>query len=420
MRFLILLRLSARAVGRNLRRSALTAAAMALGLALLVFSRALSDGGHEQWIDSAVRLGTGHVAIQAPEFLETGRLEHRLDSSALRSVERALDDPRVTSAVRARTTHLAVPGLASSAAAALPARIEGVDPALEAAFSPLPEMVQGGEYLQPGDRLKAFIGAEMARRLELEVGERFVLTAQNAEGEVEGQMVRVAGIYRTGIQEMDEGVVHLPLETARTWLSAPGAATTVSLLLGESRSTDEVTETLRAILEDHPEIRVMGWRQASPDLDSAVRIDDYGDYLFHTILFAIVGLAVLNAIMMSVLGRRREFGILQALGLTPAETGWVVFGEGLFLTAVSGVAGMVLGYVVTWGFFRDGLDFSSLMDEEMSLSGGIIETVIVPVFYLKHVLVSVGYMTVIGILASIYPARRATLLDVAEAMKFEQ
>ena len=72
MRAWVLIRLAARGLGRNARRSALTAAAMVIGLALLVFSRALSDGGHEQWIDSAVRMSSGHVAVQAPEYLETG------------------------------------------------------------------------------------------------------------------------------------------------------------------------------------------------------------------------------------------------------------------------------------------------------------------------------------------------------------
>ena len=82
MRTLILLRLSARSVGRNLRRSLLTAAAMVVGLALLILSRALADGTHEQWIDSAVALGAGHVAIQAPGYLETRKLDDRLDAAA--------------------------------------------------------------------------------------------------------------------------------------------------------------------------------------------------------------------------------------------------------------------------------------------------------------------------------------------------
>jgi putative ABC transport system permease protein len=420
MKTAALLKLSMRSVGRNARRSALTAAAMALGLALLMFSRALAEGGHEQWIDSAVRLGLGHVAVQAPGFLENGRLEDRLDDERLARVREALETLDGGTAVASWAPRLSTSGLASSAASALPVRIEGVDPIREREFSTLPEQLVEGRYLEPDDRLQAFVGVELARRLEIEVGDRFVLTAQAASGQVEGQLVRVAGIFRTAIPEMDEGLVHIPLATARSWLGTPGAATAVAILLPSSRETDAVVAELDRRLDGDAGIRVLGWREASPELDSAVRIDDYGDYVFHGILFAIVALAILNAIMMSVLSRKREFGILRALGLTRAETGMVVFGEGLFLTAASGIAGGVLGFAATWLFFRDGLDFSGLMDNTISLSGGIIEPVIVPVFRFDQVVLSLASIAVIGTLASLYPAFRASRLDPAEAMKFEQ
>jgi ABC-type lipoprotein release transport system permease subunit len=415
-----LLKLSLRSLGRNTRRSALTAAAMALGLALLIFSRALAEGGHEQWIDSAVRLSTGHVAIQAPEYLETGRIDYRLEREQVDRVVDALSSEQVRSLVRAWTSRLSVTGLASSTASALPVRIEGVDPARERAFTNLLDQHQEGRYLEPDDRLRAYIGRGLANRLELSVGSRFVVTAQGASGEVEGQLMRVAGIFRTGIQEMDEGLIHIPLATARRWLGTPEALTTVALLLDSSRNTRTVVDLVTALVDGSEGIRVMGWPEASPDLDSAVKIDDYGDYIFHGILFAIVALAILNAVMMSVLSRRREFGILQAIGLTGADTSLVVFLEGVFLTLASGLLGMVLGFAFTWGFFRDGLDFSGLMENDMEFAGGIIDPVIVPVFRMDAVILSVVSILVIGILASLYPAFRASRLDVAEAMKFEQ
>ena len=415
-----LFKLSLRSVGRNARRSALTAAAMALGLALLIFSRALAEGGHEQWINSAVRMGTGHVAVQAPEYLETGRIEHRLDEEHVRRVVDALSAADVAPLVVDWAPRLAVTGLASSAASALPVRIEGVDPAREANFATLDDQLDEGRYLQADDRLHAFIGAELASRLELEVGDRFVLTAQTAEGEVEGQLVRVAGTFRTGIQEMDEGIVHLPLSTAQRWLKAPGSVTTVAVLLAGSRSTDRVVARLDARLDGNQGIRVLGWPETQPDLESGVKIDDWGDYVFHTILFAIVALAILNAVMMSVLSRQREFGILQAIGLTGLDTSLVVFLEGVLLTAAAGLAGMAVGFIVTWGFFADGLDFSALVSTEMEFSGGIIDPVIRPVFHWSSVLLSVLSIVIIGTLASLYPAFRASRLDVAEAMKFEQ
>jgi len=420
MRTLILIRLAARSLGRNTRRSLLTAAAMVLGLALLIFSRALAEGGHEQWIGSAVRMGTGHVAIQAPDYLETGRLEDRLDAESVARVADAIGSLPPELGPATWVSRMAANGLASSASSALPVRIEGVDPEREADFSGFADKLVDGRYLEPDDRLHAFVGIELARRLDLEVGNRFVLTAQSASGEVEGQLVRVAGIFRPGVQELDEGLVHIPIETARSWLGTPGAATTVALLLDSSLQTEAVRSALGERLGGDAGIRVMGWREAAPDLDSAVRIDDYGDWIFHTVLFAIITLAILNAVLMAVLGRRREFGILQAMGLTGAQTGFVVFLEGLFLTAASGVAGMLVGFLITWGLFRDGIDFSAMMSSDMSFSGSVIDPVIVPEFQFSQVLASLYTILIIGTLASLYPAVRAARLDAADAMKFEQ
>jgi len=120
-----------------------------------------------------------------------------------------------------------------------------------------------------------------------------------------------------------------------------------------------------------------------------------------------------------VLHRKREFGVLQALGLTPAETGFVVFTEGVLLTALAGAVGMVAGVVLTWVFFRNGLDFSMFLSEELTFGGIVIDPVIVPEFRMVQVLQSFVSIAVVGTVASIYPAYYATKIDVGEALKFE-
>ena len=413
-----LLRLAGRGVLREARRSVLTASAMALGLALLMFSRSLADGGHEDWINAGVRMGAGHVLIQAPGHRESGSLEDRLSESQADVSLAALGALEGPSAPLATTLRLSTNGLASSASSAVPAVIQGVDPEIEAGFSHVVEKLTEGRYLETDDRLAAYVGSGMAERLGLSLGSRFVLTAQSTGGDIEGQLVRVVGIFRTGLPEVDEALVHIPIATARSWLDADGAVTTVGAILQGSRIVPEVVSELRAELEPSG-VRVLSWREAYPELDAAVRIDDYGDFIFHGILFTIVALAVLNTVLMSVLYRKREFGVLQALGLTPNETGLVVFTEGLLLTALAGIVGIALGLAVTWVFFRDGLDFSGLMNEDFTFSGIVMDPVVFPEFRFLHILQSAVSIAVVGISASIYPAYQATKIDVGEALKFE-
>ena len=417
----IRLRLALRNLRRQKRRSVLSGSAMVLAMALLVFSRTIAEGGHEDWIDSGVRLGGGHVAVQAPDYQTRRTLEYRLSPEARAAVQQAAQAPEISKRLLATAPRLTVQGLASSSQAALPAAIMAVDPEMEKNFSALNEKLVEGRWLEPEDRLRAYVGVRLASRLKLKEGSRFVLTAQDASGDISGQMVRVAGTFRSGIPEMDEGLIQIPLGTAQEWLGVPGAVTSEALLLRTSRDVGPVRRQLESALEGwSDEAAVLGWRESMPELDAAVRMDDWADYVFHLVLFVIAATAIVNTILMSVMYRTREFGVLRALGLERGEVGRVVFIEGMILTAVSGFVGMALGAAIVWGFFRNGLDFSAMWDMEMEAAGIVIDPVIVPRFHWNQILQSLFFILAIGSLSSIYPAWRATRIDVAEAMKFEE
>jgi ABC-type lipoprotein release transport system permease subunit len=394
---------------------------MIVAMALLVFSRSIAEGGHEDWIDAGVRLGSGHVSIQAPGYQRRRTIEHRLSSEGRAAAEAALSAPAASRRLLAAVPRLAVQGLASSASSALPVSVTGVDPIAEQMISLLPERLESGRYLEPGDRLHAYVGARLAERLDLEPGERFVLTAQDEAGEIVSQMARVTGTFRTGIPEVDAAIVQIPLQTAQEWLGVPGSVTSIDLLLESSRAVRPVIASLESSFAGRSDyIIAIDWRAAQPQLDAAVRMDDWADYVFHAVLFGIAALAIINTVLMSVMQRTREFGVLRALGLKRAEVGSLVFTEGMLLTLVSGFVGMLVGLGVVWLFFRHGLDFSAFMKEDMTAAGVVIDPVIVPRFHPIQIAQSLLFIFAIGMLASIYPAWRATRIDVAEAMKFSE
>jgi ABC-type lipoprotein release transport system permease subunit len=420
-RFPILARLAVRNLRKSLRRSLLTGAAMVVGVGLLAMSRAFAEGGHEDWIESGVRIGTGHIALQAPRFHARRTIEHRLGPDEVRAVLAALRDPTLADDALEVAVRLELQGLASSAAAAVPVMVNGVEPDVERRFAELDTALEQGRYLEPGDRLHAYIGVKLAERLDLELGSRLVLTAQDASGEIAAQLVRVAGIFRTGLPEMDERFVQVPLETAREWVGTQGAATSVAVLLHSSHRVRGVQRALLERLASHrDQIRVLTWQEAMPALEAAVKMDDFGDYVFHVVTLVIVALAIVNTILMSVLHRTREFGVVRALGLTPGDTGTQVMIEGLVLSAVSGVIGIIVGFAVTWLFWRDGLDFSGMMGDGIRGAGVMLKPVFYPQFTPRVLLQSFTFVFAVGVLASLYPAYRATKIEIADAMKFEE
>ncbi len=396
---------------------------MIVGGAMMIFSLSLGDGGHEDWIEAGARLGSGHVSIQAPGFNTSRKIEDRLAVDARRHTERALAMPDIAQHIVAVVPQLAIGGLASSPTGARPAQIIGVDPETEAEFSILDDKLVEGRYLETDDRLAAYVGAGLLEGLELRLGSRLVLTAQDADGEISGQLVRVVGVFRSGVPEIDQALIQIPLRTAGSWLRSGDDVTTIAVLVDRSRAVPAVTQALERELFDEIEtgqLTVLTWREASPELDAAVRIDDFGNYVWQGIMFGIIALGIVNTVLMSVMYRKREFGLLQALGFTPRQTGGLVMTEGLILTGISGLIGIALGVFLTWFFFRDGLDFSFTWEEDWSFSGIAMDPIIVPLFTTRRIVQSLVFILIIGTVASLYPAYRATRIDVAEAMKFER
>ncbi len=419
----VLTQLAFRNLRRHVRRTLLTSSAMVVGGALLMISLPLGDGTHEAWIESAVRMAGGHISVQAPGFKTSRKIEDRLPADARQAAEAAITSSGISEHIAAVSPQLTIRGLASSSAGARPVQIVGIDPSSESRFSILDEKVVEGRYLRDDDNRAAYVAAGLAESLELRLGSRLVVTAQDAEGEIAGLLLRVVGIFRTGIPEVDHSLMHIPLTAAGSWLGSGDDITSLALLLDVSGAVPGVRRSLRRRLADPIEqgsLTVMGWREAMPELDAAVKIDDFGNYMFQGILFTIIALGIVNTVLMSVLHRHREFGVLQALGLTPGQTGRLVLIEGLFLTAVSGIIGIALGLFITWYFWRDGLDITGMWDEDWSFSGVVMDPVIVPLFRLARVVQAMVFMLVIGSLASLYPAYRAMHIDVTEAMKFER
>ena len=198
-------------------------------------------------------------------------------------------------------------------------------------------------------------------------------------------------------------------------------------MVEDSTEVSSLVRDLRQALADPLDAgraTVLGWREAMPALASLVAVDQYGSYVIFGVLFIIIALGIVNTVLMSVLHRHREFGVLQALGLTPRQTGTVVLVEGLLLTTVSTLVGVGLGTWLTWYFLGDGFDMAVIAGDSlannMDMGSVVIDPIIIPMFSVARTLQTLGWIMLIGILASIYPAIRAARIDIAESMKFDR
>lgn len=364
----LLAKISWRNLWRNPRGTLLTALALGLGLALLLISLGLLDGGHEQTIADGVRFGPGHVVVQAKGYQSSSSDELLLPAQIVSSVERFLRTGKFKRIVRGVSPRLLATGLLSTSASSAGVRMFGVIPEYDRSVSLIPQRMVEGTYLTNNDKLSSVvIGDELARKLDLKIGSKAVLMTQALQSpgadikagsadEMQSTLLRVTGIFRTGLQAIDANVICLPLSAAQALLGVTGdQVTQVTILLVRESDSPLVAEALRKQLGGAP-VEVLTWRESLPMLAQILGLDHAFNYIMNGVILAMVGLGIRNTILMRVLERRYEFGVSKALGLQPRQLAIMVVGESLALTVISLALGLVLGLSVQHYFATAGLD----------------------------------------------------------------
>jgi ABC-type lipoprotein release transport system permease subunit len=302
----------------------------------------------------------------------------------------------------------------------------GVIPKEERAVSLIPERIVEGTYLDDDQRPGVVIGVELARKLAVKIGGRVVLmtqavqppgteTANAGEGEMQSSLLRVTGIFRTGVQGIDANIIQVPLPETQALLGVPGRITQVAILLEREGDAPMVAQGLQTQLTGIP-VEILTWREAMPTLAQLMLLDEAFNYVMNGVVLAMVGLGILNTILMRVLARRYEFGLFSALGLRPAQLAVMVVGESLALTAISLTLGLVLGLTVQHYFATRGLDLRWFF--ESSLPDALVFD---PIIYSRlsaaRIASSVGIVLLMATLISFYPALKAARTKLPDALR---
>jgi len=424
---LLLVKISWRNLWRNPRGTLLTALALGLGLALLLISLGLLDGGHEQTVADGVRFGPGHVVIQAKGYQDSHSDELLLPARVVSAIEGFLQTGNMKQLVRGVSPRLQATGLLSSAANASGVRIVGVVAEEERAVSLIPQRMIAGTYLSSDQHSAVVIGDELAHKLEVRIGSKVVLMTQalrppgtqskdDTGEEMHSTLLRVGGIFRTGLQAVDGNIINVPLPAAQTLLGvADGQVTQVALLLDQEGHSPLVAKALRKQLAGDP-VEVLTWRESMPMLAQILGLDHAFNYIMNGVILAMVGLGILNTILMRVLERRYEFGVCKALGLRPGQLAAMVVGESLALTAISLSLGLVLGLSVHYYFATRGLDLRLLFRGRLPPA-----LVFDPILYsrlsVNRIVWSVSIVFIMATFISFYPALKAARTELPGALK---
>ena len=426
--------LSWKNIWRNKVRSLIVMGAMAFGIFGGLFSTAVYKGMSDRRMKEALTKETSHIQIHDRRFMENPEVGLTLaDPQGIVTFAEGLPG------VKAAASRLKIVTMINSPAASSGVTVTGIDPEREKRVSELytavydsmslakrlkltdPEVI--GTYLRDSTgswfgsmhRNPIVIGEKLARKLKVKVNSRVVLTFQAADGNLTGGSFRVCGIYRMDNKAFEEINVFVrqadlaPLAALRA-----EAAHEVAIFMEDPDLSGEVTA---ALADRYPDLEVTGWKNLLPDLaminDQVVLLS----IIMIIIIMAALGFGIVNTMLMVVLERVKEFGMLIAVGMSRRRVFNMIILESVLLCLTGASAGMAVGAVVIGIFGRKGIDLTAYAQQGLEAMG--FSAVMYPSLTWDFYLMVGALVIMTGLLASVYPAWKALKLNPADALRTE-
>lgn len=406
----MLLYIAWRNIWRNKLRSLVVILAVMIGLFGTLFMIALTNGMVVQKIDASIHNELSHIQIHDTVFMQDATLFNSLDSA-----DRIAKEISSIEGVVAVTTRIKTMAMASTAATGAGIMVNAIEPDNEKKVTDIHKFLLEGNYFE-GESKSApiIISKKLASKLKAKVGSKIVLTLQHINGELAYGLFRVSGIYKTSNAMFDEPNIFIKkADLINITGYDPSKASEIAILLKETERTDEMVDKLRI---RYPGMEVLAWKELEPLLAGLSSMVDQMAYLLLIIILIAMAFGIINTMMMSVLERTRELGMLMAVGMNKKKVFLMIMLETVYLSLVGTIAGVVAGAVTIYFTGIKGLNFAAWAEGYESWG---YSALVYPSLYAEFYVGMTALVIVTAIIASIYPARKALKFNPAAAIREE-
>jgi ABC-type lipoprotein release transport system permease subunit len=409
------IRLAWRNVWRNPRRTALSVAATVFAIFLVVLSVGMADGVHEKMIEDAVRISSGHVAISGAGYRENMTLEQFVPWDG--RVEAAIEGAEGLRGWAPRITSFALLSLDDHSQGGM---IVGVDPVRERSVSRFSEKLAEGRFLAdsraPGER-ELVLGRKLAAKLGAQLGDKVLLYGVAYSLETAYELFTLVGTLALPDPRMEKGLAIIHLADASDFYVYEGKITEVALLATDANHSDLLLSQVTAALgaDFASTLEVQSYAEMMPELVQFILLDDAGMYVTLVILIVVVGFGILNTILMAILERAHELGVVLALGLRPAKLFRMIYLESLMLAGVGLAIGLSLAVPLLAWLHGIEIPMSGDMSKMTEFIG--MEPVMTFTFRAANPIVSTLTILFVAALAALYPALKASRARPVEALR---
>jgi ABC-type lipoprotein release transport system permease subunit len=402
---LVLVRLAWRYLWRNHRRTIIMLGAVVLGTWAMIFMTALTRGMVDQMIADGISAIPGHVQVHGQGYLDDPSVTRSIPLSDEEFAARFAD-----AGFRAWATRVRVPAVITSERESRGVTLLGIDPAAERDFLFVDYDAVDGRFLEGPDDNGIVIGAKLADTLETRVGKRVVLMSQDPDNDIADRGFRVVGLFEANMESFEESYVFIGKATAQKMLRM-GATTTEAVFVGEDyRNVEPVYAEVAARVGDA--VTVSRWTEVDTYLGTMLKTMDGFVLVWMIVIFLALSFGLVNTLVMAVFERVREIGLMLALGMKPAMILGQIIIESMMLLGL----GLLVGTALAWATIvplEDGIDLA-IVGEGMEMWGA--PSMLYPRLYLQDVVLANVVVLVLGFLASLSPAWRASRYEPVEAI----
>ncbi len=399
-------------VWRNQMRSFVVVMAIALGLMGGIFSSAVMKGTADQRVREAVSRETSHLQIHHKAYAEDQDVQYFIKGD-LERLENILD---TNSSIQAWSARIKFISMAGSANASSGVMVTGVDPQKESQVTDIHTLIADscGQWFEASRGIPVVIGKALAKKLKVKLHSKLVLTFQDMQGNLTGSAFRICGIYRTSNSVFDEMNIFVDKRDILPLLNAdPRVCHEIAIRMKDAKMTEATQGMLKKLF---PNLQVQNWKEIDPVLGMMSDFMDLWLYLFMGIIMLALGFGIINTMLMAILERSRELGMLTAIGMNKQRVFTLIMLESVFLSLTGGIIGIILGSMITFYTRHTGINLGSLAEGFEKIGyNPILYPSIDLIFFINLSLMVIAT----GILASIYPARRALRLRPAESIRNE-
>jgi putative ABC transport system permease protein len=405
----MILSLSWKNIWRNRTRSLVVIAAITVGLFGGVFSMAFMNGMSAGRIASAIANEVADIQIHDPAYL---------DNPDIRALVMGADTLAAgisrIKGITAVSSRIKLNAMAATAATGTGIVLIGADPASEKKVSGIPDRIVEGAYLGVKGKNPVVIGEKLAHKLKAGLRSKIVVTVQGYDSVITGGAFKVVGIFKTENSSFDEMTVFARKnDVQRLSLLPDNAAHEIVCRVANSRDAGKIAQQIAAIA---PALAVRPWWKASPELAMLDGLMNYMMYLFLAIILIALAFGIVNTMLMAILERRREIGMLLAVGMTRKRIVAMILVETILLSMTGGAIGMALSGLAILLFGTIGINLTAVAQGLAALGLG---TTIYPAISAGFFVVLSFMIVATAALSALYPALKALQIDPAAAIRAE-